>query len=169
MSRKVMAILLTLLITAVLGGCGVKEKVNEKISEKVTESVINSAMEGETTVDIDGDKVTVKGENGEEFNFGDGEWPDSGAAQLIPHLKKGRVVSAMNSNQACSIIVEELDGQDFERYFQAVQEEGFTQEVNEFTSDTVRSYSAGKENGAAIILTYDSEQKVLTINFESGE
>lgn len=46
MSKKLIAILLTIFMVAAVGGCGVKDQVNEKITEKVTEGVINKALDG---------------------------------------------------------------------------------------------------------------------------
>ncbi|MDI9467465.1 MAG: hypothetical protein QM343_06245, partial [Bacillota bacterium] len=64
MSKKVIAFLLVVIMIAAVGGCGIREKVSEEITEKVTEGVINKALDGEGTVDIEGGKVSIKGEDG---------------------------------------------------------------------------------------------------------
>jgi multiple sugar transport system substrate-binding protein len=109
MSKKVIAFLLVVIMIAAVGGCGIREKVNEEITEKVTEGVINKALDGEGTVDIEGGKVSIKGEDGEEFSFGDTEWPDDGAATFIPKFTKGKITSVINSNTVCGIIIEEVE------------------------------------------------------------
>jgi len=170
MSKKVIAILLTVFVIAAVGGCGAKEKVNEKIAESVAEGIINKAVDGEGKVDLDGDKVTIKGDDGEEFSFGEAEWPDSGAAKQIPQLKKGIVVSAMNSDQFCMIVLEEVEPQDFNRYLEEIKAQGFTNDSYEYTSsDTGYSYGASKDENTKISLMYDSEVKSVTINYEISE
>ena len=50
-----------------LGGCGIKKKAEKAITEKIVEKALGD------NVDIDGDTVTIKGEDGEEFSIGGGE------------------------------------------------------------------------------------------------
>jgi len=169
MSKKIIAFLLVVIMIAAVGGCGVKEQVNEKITEKVTEGVINKALDGEGTIDIDGGKVSIKGEDGEEFSFGDTEWPEDGAATLIPKFTEGKISSVMNSNTVCGIIIEEVEKSDFEQYVEKVKGEGFTDEPFEFTSDTVSSYAAQKDEKTTISLQYDRENEILTIGVEISE
>ena len=169
MSRKIIAILLTFFVIAALGGCGAKEKMEEKVAESVAEGLINKAVDGDGKVDIDGDKVSIKGEDGEEFSFGETEWPDSGAAKEIPQLNKGVVVSAMNSEQYCMIMLEEVEPQDFNNYLEEIKDQGFTNDSYEYTSDTGYSYSAGKDENTKISLMYDPEVNSVTINYEISE
>jgi Cu/Ag efflux protein CusF len=169
MSKKVIVIILMVFMIAAVGGCGAKEKMNEKISESVTEGIINKALDGEGKVDLDGDKITIKGEDGEEFNFGEAEWPDSGAAQQIPELNEGTVVSAMNSEQFCMIMLEEIEQSAFDQYLEEIKDQGFTNDSVEFTSDTGYSYSASKDENTMISLMYDSEAQSVTINYEISE
>lgn len=169
MSKKIISLLLVVFMIAVVGGCGVKDKVNEKITEKVTEGVINKALDGEGTVDIDGGKVTIKGEQGEEFSFGDTEWPEKGAAQLLPKFTKGKISSVMNSDTVCGIIIEEVEKSDFEQYVEAVKAQGYTTEPLEFTTDTSSAYSALKDENTRVSVQYDLEGKMMTIGLEISE
>lgn len=169
MSKKVVAILLMVFMIAAVGGCGAKEKMNDKIAESVTEGIINKALDGEGKVNLDGDKVSIKGEDGEELSFGEAEWPDSGAAQQIPSLKKGVVVSTMNSDKFCMIMLEEIEQDDFNQYLEEIKAQGFTNDSFEFNSDTGYSYSASKDENTMISLMYDSEAKSVTINYEISE
>jgi len=45
--------------------------------------------------DIDGDKVVIKGEDGQELTIGEGEWPSFDLAKSIPEFKGGKIVSVM--------------------------------------------------------------------------
>jgi hypothetical protein len=169
MSKKLIAILLTIFMVAAVGGCGVKDQVNEKITEKVTEGVINKALDGEGTIDIDGGKVSIKGEEGEEFSFGETEWPKDGAAEFIPKFTKGTISSVLNSNTACGIIIDEVEKSDFDQYVEEVKDQGFTVEPLEFISDTAATYSAQKDDNTRITVQYQLEHKVLTISAEIDE
>jgi len=166
MNKKNIAVLLAVLMMFALGGCGVQDKVSEKVSEKVTEGVINSATDGKAKVDIDGDKVSIKGEDGEEFSFGDTKWPNNGVAKTIPEFKKGKVVSVMNSDTACLISIEQAKEKDAQQYLEEIKSQGFTNESTEFSSGTTWSYSADKDENATISLLYDSESQGLSITLE---
>ncbi len=169
MYKKTIAILLVVIMIAAVGGCGVRDQVSEKITEKVTEGVINKAIDGEGSVDIDGGKVSIKGEDGEEFSFGDTEWPEDGVAKLIPKFTKGKITSVMNSNEVCGIIIEEVEKSDFDQYLEEVKDQGFTTDPIEFTSDTTASYVAQKDEKTRISLQYDLENKIMSIGVEVSE
>lgn len=169
MYKKTIAILLVVIMIAAVGGCGVRDQVSEKITEKVTEGVINKALDGEGTVDIEGGKVSIKGEDGEEFSFGDTEWPEDGVAKLIPKFTKGKITSVMNSNEVCGIIIEEVEKSDFDQYLEEVKDQGFTTDPIEFTSDTTASYVAQKDEKTRISLQYDLENKIMSIGVEVSE
>ncbi len=169
MFKKVITILLVVFVIAALGGCGAKEKMEEKVAESVAEGLINKAIDGEGKVDIDGDKVSVKGKDGEEFSFGEAEWPDNGAALQIPQLSKGTVVSAVNSEQFCMIMLEEVEPEDFGRYLEEIKAEGFTNDSYEITSDTGYHYSASKDENTTISVMYDSETQAVTVNYEISQ
>lgn len=169
MSKKLIAILLMVFLMAALGGCGAKEKMNEKIAESVSEGIINKAIDGEAKVDLDGDKVTITGKDGQEYSFGEAKWPASGVAQQIPQLNKGVVVSTMNSEQYCMIMLEEVAQQDFNQYLEEIRAQGFTTDSYELTSDAVYSYGAKKDENTMITLMYDAEKKSVTITYEIRE
>jgi hypothetical protein len=118
MFKKAVIILLVVFMVVAVGGCGAKERMEEKVAESVVEGLINKAVDGEGKVDLDGDKVSIKGKDGEEFSFGAAEWPESGAAKQIPQLSQGTVVSAMNSDQFCVIILEKVESEDFAQYLE---------------------------------------------------
>ena len=169
MLKKVVIILLVVFMAVAVSGCGAKEKMEEKVAESVVEGIINKAVDGDSKVDLDGDKVSIKGTDGEEFSFGEAKWPDSGAAKQIPHLSKGTVVSAMNSEQYCMIMLEEVSQEDFGGYLEEIKDQGFTNDSYEFTSDTAYNYSASKDENTKISLMYDSETKAVTINYEISQ
>ncbi len=60
--KKILAGLLVLLLVFSLAGCGIKEKLEQKAGEAIVEKILDSAG---VKADIDGDKLVVKGEDGE--------------------------------------------------------------------------------------------------------
>lgn len=168
MFRKIVVILISTLIMLSLVSCGVSDKVNEKISEEVTEGVLDKAVGGDADVEIDGDKMTIKGKDG-EFTIGGTEWPDSGAGALIPKFKKGTLVSSMNTETACVIALEDVEKLDFERYLEELKEIGFTKDPVEFNMDSTQSYTASSDDSSKISVTYDSESTGMSISFEVAQ
>lgn len=120
-------------------------------------------------MDLDGDEFTIKGDDGQEYSFGDTEWPADGAAKQIPQLKKGVVVSSMNSETFCMLVLEEIEKDDFNRYFEEVKSQGFTNDSFEMNNDLSFSYSAYNDENTMISLMYDAEAKSVTINCEISE
>jgi len=164
--KKIVVVLISTLMVLTLASCGVREKVNDKISEKVTEGVINKATGGAGTVDIDGDKLTIKGEDGEELTIGGTEWPDSGAASMIPKVKNGTVVSAFNAEKACIIILEKVTEQDYADYVDELKGLGFTNDAFTYSAEKSHSYTATSENGSTISVTYNGGDETISISFE---
>ncbi|NLW44930.1 MAG: hypothetical protein GXY92_07070 [Syntrophomonadaceae bacterium] len=168
MYKKIIVVLISILMVLTLASCGVREKVNEKIFEKVTETVINKATGGAADIDLDGDKLTIKGEDGEELTIGGSEWPDSGAATMIPEFKHGKVVSAFNSDASCAIVLEEVQEQDFKDYLDELKGLGYTENSYTFSQETAQTYSAEAEDGSAISVTYNGNDQTLTISFRAA-
>lgn len=166
MLKKITVILLCVLMMFSLASCGVKQNLNEKIAEKVTEGVINKATDGQLDVDLKGDELTLKGKDGEKVTIGDTKWPKTGAGNLLPEFKKGKITSTMNSENGCMIIIEEVAEKDYKAYLEEIKEQGFTNEIVEFSSGTAESYSANKDEKEIINILYDSENQGLHITFE---
>ena len=162
MFKKTIVILLATLMMLSLASCGVRQSMDEKIAEKVTEGVMNKAT---------GDKgeLTLKGEDGEKITFGGNKWPEGDAAKLIPEFKKGKIVSAMNSDKACTIAIEQVEGKDYMQYLEKLKDRGFTNDVSEFTSESSHSYGAHLNEKTMVFVLYDTQQQVLTISLEIRE
>jgi hypothetical protein len=50
-----------------------------------------------------------------------------------------------------------------------IKAQGFTNDSYEFTSDSIYSYNASKDENTKISLTYDSESKGVTVNYEISQ
>lgn len=169
MFRKISVILLSILVMLTLASCGVKQSLDEKIAEKVTEGVINKATGGEANIDIDKGELTLKGEDGEKITFGENKWPKGEAASLIPEFKKGKIVTAINSDKACTVVIEQVEEKDFKKYVEELKNRGFTNDAAELSSGSSQSYGAHLNENTMAFVMYDSEQKALTISIEIAE
>lgn len=167
--KRILVILLALTLVLSLSGCGIKEKINEKVTEKITESVLEKVGGEGTDIDFDQGTLTLKGQDGESVTFGAGEWPEDGAADLIPEFKKGTVASVMNSETACMIVITEVDQDDYESYVEKMKDRGYTNDVTESSDQFGILYSASSDDGSIIGLTYLPDSQEFVINFEVGE
>jgi hypothetical protein len=167
--KKIMVILLAALMMLTLASCGVKKNIDEKIAEKVTEGVVNKATGGEANIDIKKGELTLKGEDGEEVTFGSTKWPQGEAASLIPEFKKGNIVTVMNSDKACAIMLEKVEEKDYKQYVQELKTRGFNNDAAELSSSTSQNYKAHSNENTMVFVMYDSEQQVLSISLEISE
>ena len=76
--KKISCILIIIILSTLLTGCGARQKMEEKIAEKIIEQAV-----GDADIDIDGDEITIKTEDG-DVSFGSTEWPDSELSGKIP-------------------------------------------------------------------------------------
>ncbi|MDD2497872.1 MAG: hypothetical protein PHY90_07070 [Desulfitobacteriaceae bacterium] len=149
--KKILICFLMLLLMMSLAGCGSKEKLEEKAGEALAEKVLEDAG---VDADIDGDKVVIKGEEGQELTIGEGEWPSSDLAKSIPEFKGGKVASVMEADDSLFIMMEEISEEDFTAYLDEIKKI-FTEETYEMSTGTGMMYSAGNGKGIGVMLTYE--------------
>lgn len=149
-----------------LTSCGVRESLNEKIVEKVSETVVEKATDGALDMNIKDGEISFKDEDGEEVTFGTTKWPEDKAGALIPKFTKGKIVTVINSDAGSSIVLEEVEEKDFKAYIDEVMEQGYTNNIIEFASETGQVFSANKNEAELISILYDSESKTLHITYE---
>jgi hypothetical protein len=150
----------TSMLILLLGGCGVKEKLEEKAGEAIAEKMIEDAGGGD--VDIDGDKVTIKGENGEEITVGGTQWPESELAKSIPEFKDGEVASVLDSTDSVIITLESVKEEDATSYFEAIKND-FKEESFEATDQESMSYWAKNTEGISVGLQYSVDTLIITV------
>lgn len=148
--KKILVCLLMVILVLSFASCGVKDKVEEKAGEALAEKIMEDAG---VDADIDGDKVVLKGEDGEEFVFGDTDWPSSELAKSIPELKSGKVVTVMEANDSALIGLEEVSKEDAKDYFDEIKG-SFTEESYSMESDGSVTYGGKNAEGTAIIIVY---------------
>lgn len=168
MTKKLIAVVCVLLLAVSLGGCFIREQINKKIGEAITEGILDQAISG-GDIDIDGDKFVFKGDDGEEFTIGGGEWPKGRAADLLPSLHAGTISSVMNSETYCLIVIADTSESDYNSYLQDFQNAGFSQNTATLDSDGMLYYYASYDDLTNGTLTYSRETKEMTIMVNIAE
>lgn len=154
--KKISYILIIIVLLSLFTGCGAKQKMEEKIAEKVIEQAVGNA-----DIDIDGDEVTIKTEEG-DVTFGSTEWPDSQLSNKIPEFKKGKIVSVMNSEAYLMVIIEDVEAKDFMDYYEEVKGE-FNRESYETKSEDMIAYMGKNADGISIMASYTIGDSTVSI------
>ena len=147
--KKILICLLTFALMFSFTGCVAKEKLEEKAAEKILQGAGVDA-------NIDGDKVVIKGEDGQELTIGSGEWPSSNLAKSIPEFKGGKIVSVMEANDSLFIMIEEISDKDFTAYLEETKK-SFTVETYEMSTDSGMMYAAENGDGLGVTLIYEKD------------
>jgi len=159
MKTKLIWVLLFVSILTLVG-CGTKEKLEKKTSEALAEKVIGDAINGK--IDIDGDKVTIKGEDGQEVTFGSTEWPSTDLVKNIPKFEDGTIASVMDLKDSVWINIEQVKKENFEKYLNKIKNE-YTEEAYEINADGNLTYSAGNNDGIVVQVYYVDEVLTITV------
>ncbi|HHU17635.1 MAG TPA: hypothetical protein GXZ70_05365 [Clostridiales bacterium] len=160
MKRLSVAFLVILLACSLLVGCCTKEKIEQKVGEKLAEEAVEKILGDENAeVDIDGEKITVKGKEGETLSLGGAEWPD---IDYIPEFKQGRIISAAHDSNSAMIILEEVDRKNFKDYLEDIKKV-FTEENYEMQAEEYLLFEGKNTKGEKIVLQYFTNDNSLTI------
>lgn len=163
--KKLVILILVALLTVSLFGCGTKEKLEQKAGEAIAEKALEKAGGGD--VDIDGDKITFKGDDGQKVSFGETEWPTSDLAKSIPEFKNGKIVTVVETNDGVLINLEEASLEDFENYLNEIKKT-FTKDAYDMKSEGYVSYAAENDEGIGVTLTYVAEETMsITVQKKS--
>lgn len=147
--KKFLIGLLAFVLILSLAGCVAKENAAENAAEKILKSAGVDA-------DIAGDKVIIKGEDGQALTIGEGAWPSSDLAKSIPEFKGGKIVSVMEANDSLFIMIEDISDEDFTAYLGETKKT-FAEESYEMSTGTGMMYSAGNGKGLGVMLTYEKD------------
>ena len=153
--KRIIAILMALAMLLALAGCNIRKKIGEKLVEEMLE------QGGDAEVDIDGDTMTIEGEDGSTTTIGGTEWPDSGLAKKIPELKKGTVSYVMQSEESLLLTIDSVEEDDAKNYIDEVKED-FTLDAYEMNYDGGFSYSAKNDSSLIISVTYTDGTVMIT-------
>lgn len=156
MKKLFVALLVIILACSLLAGCGAKEKV----SEKIVEETIEKAAGENTEVDIEGEKITFKGEEGESVTIGSTEWPD---IDYIPEFKNGQIVSAANDGKGNAMItIQQVDRKSYEDYLENIKKD-FPEETSEMKTPEYLYFEGQNAKGDKVAIQYFITNNSLTI------
>lgn len=145
-----------------LAGCGVKEKVAKAAGEKIVEKALGDK------VDIDGDEVTIKGDNGEEATIGGGQWPDSELTRKLPEFKKGNIVSSLKTEDTVTITMEKVKAEDLSSYLEEIKK-AYPKDSNESEADGLIMYSGSGEDNISASIYFAEGDGTLIITVAKTE
>lgn len=153
--KKILICLLVFTMLFSFTGCGRRKTPGQRIAEKVFEETAGGDL------DIDGDKVTITGDNGEIVTFGDNKWPTSELTNAIPEFKNGKVNSVLESPGYVVISLESVEKEDAISYFKTIKK-SFPRDVFEINGEDMTSFSGKNDAGVNVTLVYAED--MLTIN-----
>ena len=164
--KRILAYLLvcSCLLAAILplGGCGIKKKAEQAITEKIVEKALGD------NVDIKGDTVTIKGEDGEELTVGGGKWPDNDLAKKIPEFKKGKIATSAFQDSNIMVIIDEVKADDFEAYLKEIKKT-YTQDVYESRTDEMIIFGGNDGNKITVGLNFMVKDGTMGISVQKDE
>jgi hypothetical protein len=158
----------TLLVGVMAAGCGIREKIEKKAGEAIGEKIVEEMAGDDVDVDIDGDKVVIKGEDGEELALGGTEWPDSGAIENIPKYKSGKVDSVIETKRSAQLEIIETDKEYFEEYIDSIKDEFDTEQYESNSSDNI-TYSGKNDDGVSVLFVFTLEDESCFITVSEPE
>ena len=150
--KKTVSVMLLCILIVSLAGCGMGEKAEEKAAEEMVEDIFN---ENGVDVDIDGDNMTIKGEDGQEVTIGE-KWPDSELGKNIPEFKKGRVDGVIESPESIMISMFEVKQEDAAAYIEECKPD-FPLDNTEMSAEGMISWSGANEAGLRLMLTHQDD------------
>jgi Cu/Ag efflux protein CusF len=156
--KKLMACLLAFLMIFSFAACG---KAKEKAANEAAEKMIEGAGGGK--VDIEGDKVTIKGESGENLTVGSTTWPTSELAKKIPEFKAGKITGVMDSPDGILVTMESVKEADAMAYFDNIKK-NFNQESYEAKEEGSLSYGGKNADGIGVALQYTEGTLTVSVS-----
>lgn len=162
--KKVIAVILILALAGFgTVGCGAKEKAGEKVAEKLTEKALEKS--GAKDVDIDGDQITLKSEDGQEVSIGGGEWPKSELAKNVPQFKQGKLAATVETANYVMINFKEVKKEDAVAYIEKNKPK-FTLDNYSSTYDDTVTWSGKNDTGLQVSLTYSDAGFAIMLYLE---
>ena len=166
MIKKLGIIVLAVMLVFSLTACNAKEKA----AEEVVEDIINDNSDSDVDVDIDGDTITVDSEDDDfSVTMGDTDWPTGDVAKMLPECKDGKVTYVLEMSDAVSVSVSEISESEYEDYLSRVQSAGFDQNVMTMNSEGSTTYSATDSHENNLVLSYYSDEELMTIIFSLAQ
>lgn len=122
---------------------------NEKRAERMAERIFEKASAGEADVEVDGESLTIKTEDGTMVaNTSDKKWP-SEIPDEVPEFKYGNVEHVtfrdMTDGKMWTMVVEKVPNDVLDKYQKELKKEGFkTSLVSHYNEEGMLTAENGK-------------------------
>lgn len=156
--KKLLIIILTLFFLLSLTSC---KSASEVAGEKLVEKMVEKGLDGD--VDVDGDKVIIKGKDGQKVSLGGSEWPTEQSGREVPELKDGIITYVQEAKDACLISMEQVMEGSFEDYLTQVRDAGYNKDEMVSRDDETVFYTASNSKNTQVHLAYDKNSGDLMI------
>lgn len=182
MLRKMMVIIIIVIVSLLMTGCNLEEKIGENI----TEGIVEKASGGDLEVEIDGDNVTYSTDEGEmtideedglTFEGEDGsvvsaggeyEWPEDQAAEYMPKFDGGKISYIYNATDSCMLMVDGLEKDNYDDYIKEVVKKGYTEDKVESTAEDMMLYSGSSKDGVSIAVYFIPSEGSMQISVDAS-
>lgn len=151
LTRLFLLICLLLMLMSLVA-CNIKQKIGEKLIENALGN----------NVDINGDEIKIKGENGQEVTYGSKKWPDSELAKKIPKFEKGTIEGTFVDKKAIIISMQDVKEADFNSYLEKIKEK-FPVDGNEYKAEDLITYSGSNDKKVTVHISLVISEKVASI------
>jgi hypothetical protein len=131
--------------------------IGEMVGESIVEGITGS------DIDINGDSVTLTGEDGEEVTFGSTEWPDNEIIKRIPKFSKGEIETSYITDEGGSLAIINVAKADYDDYVEQIKQAGFTVDPQTMEADDLLIYTASDAENYIVSLSYAVENTTMSI------
>lgn len=156
--KQIVSVMLVCILIFSLAGCGIGKKVEEKAAETLTEKALK---ENGVDVDIDGDNLTIKGEDGQDVTVGR-KWPDSELGKSIPKFEKGRIDGTVETPASLMITLYEVKQEDAAAYIRE-NKPNFPLNNSEMNAEGMISWGGANNAGLRLSLTHQDDSFSITL------
>lgn len=164
MKRILSAVLIGMLVFS-LTGCGIGKKAEDKAAEALAEKVLEKSDVKD--VNIDGDKMTMKGADGQEVTISK-EWPTSELGKSIPKFTKGRIDGTVETPKSLMLTLYEVKQEDAAAYIKE-NKPNFPLDNTEMSAEGMISWGGANEAGLRLALTHQKDCLSITLIKEEKE
>lgn len=165
-TKKLVLVLAVLMVTAIFfSGCG-------RIISKAVENAAEKAIEKDSGVKVDisgdSDTVSVKGEDGSEFQAGgDIKWPDKVPAQVPKLANVTYTLSSNDQGKNFVITFEKAEAKAIDSYIEKLIGAGFEETSKmEMEEGILNSYTKGN---ISVSITYTKDDKTGMVAISVNE
>lgn len=169
--NKTLLIIITVVAVVLIGGAFLMQRAQQKVGEKMAEGVAERMMGGAVDIEEGGEKVTIKGKDGEEFIIGGGDLPDNLPSDIPIYPGSSVETSFVGAGEG--IILGLATGDNVEKvtayYKKELEKNGWIIDATINTDEGVVFTVTKEPRGGAISVGIDKETGETVISITVGE